>query len=598
MFPDNSGENVSIAILDSGVDSNRKEFNNTNLKFLNDCTDLIGHGTAVTAIISRMVPKANLYCYSLFDNTGNVTTNELVAALHQVVSYQHFDIIHLSCGVVSIENINNLYDVCKNITDTGTLIIAAFDNEGQVSYPAAFDNVIGVDWCKYCTGTMDYYILENSIVNVMGTGSLQRLPWLNNSFRYVSGSSFAAPYITGIVAKMLSAGIGYNNIWENLKKYAKKTINKPKNINSIEQTMNIQKAIVLPFNKEIQTLSLFEDMLTFEIYNIYDFPIFRNVGKSCREIIKYGNSNRRILSTNNINWNDDFDTVILGHTDIISVALGYNILEDILNQCYKHNKNIYAFDDIRSYASIIEGIRGNKKFAFFPSATENDVDNSYLGKLHSISTPVIAIFGTSSKQGKFSLQLSLRRRLQQIGYKVGGFGTEPSSLLFGFDKVYPIGYGSVHLSGQNAVSTINRYMHEIDLKGYDLIIVGSQSQTLPYNTGNLGHYPLPQHELFIGVEPDIIVLCINPFDDIDFVKRTVIYLDNYLNTKVLALVLFPQIRSSEWDITRSNLTNLDTNILQKCKKHYEQELCLPCFIAGNDLELDRLIDFVTDYFAE
>lgn len=52
--------------------------------------------------------------------------------------------------------------------------------------------------------------------------------------------------------------------------------------------------------------------------------------------------------------------------------------------------------------------------------------------LYRISTPVLAVCGTSSKQGKFTLQLELRKRFCEMGYKVGQIGTEPNSLLLGW----------------------------------------------------------------------------------------------------------------------------------------------------------------------
>ena len=78
-----------------------------------------------------------------------------------------------------------------------------------------------------------------------------------------------------------------------------------------------------------------------------------------------------------------------------------------------------------------------------------------------------------------------------------------------------------------------------------ILFVGSQSHSVPFNTGNIGLYP-PQHELLIGTEPDAIILCINPFDDIIYIKRTIAYLESYIQTKVLALSMFPLHRELEW----------------------------------------------------
>ena len=48
--------------------------------------------------------------------------------------------------------------------------------------------------------------------------------------------------------------------------------------------------------------------------------------------------------------------------------------------------------------------------------------------------------GTNSSQGKYSVQLYFRRRLREVGYKVGQLGTEPSAVLFEMDEMFHCGY--------------------------------------------------------------------------------------------------------------------------------------------------------------
>ncbi len=333
------GKGIKIAIIDSGVDTEREELANINITKLNSCKDKIGHGTAVTALLSYFAKESSFFCYNLFEQNGVVDADELIYALNYITEKEHYDIIHLSCGVME-DDLNELYIKCKEITDTGTIIVSAYDNEGAISYPAAFDNVIGVDWSKYCSDGTKYFYVENSAVNILGLGALQKLPWANGDYRYVAGASFAAPYISGIVAKMLESGIAPDNIIRCLKENAHKVLEiNNEQYQPINQNVNIGKAVLLPFNKEIQTLSLFEDMLDFKVEGFYDFLPFRNVGKTCREITKFGYSERIVRSFNEIDWAGNFDTVILGHADIVSKALKKDILKEILTMC------IYCFEN-------------------------------------------------------------------------------------------------------------------------------------------------------------------------------------------------------------------------------------------------------------
>jgi hypothetical protein len=59
-----------------------------------------------------------------------------------------------------------------------------------------------------------------------------------------------------------------------------------------------------------------------------------------------------------------------------------------------------------------------------------------------VECPVLGVFGTSASQGKFTLQLALRRRLLQLGYEISQVGTEHHAALFGMDLAFPMGHGS------------------------------------------------------------------------------------------------------------------------------------------------------------
>lgn len=592
------GKGIKIAIIDSGIDTEREEFQNVSITKLNVCNDRIGHGTAVTAILSHLAKESIFYCYNLFDQNGVVDTRELIEVLDYITATEHYDIIHLSCGVMAYD-LEALYIKCKEITDSGTIIVSAFDNQGIISYPAAFDNVIGVDWSKFCSDGTKYFYVENSPINILGIGALQKLPWANGCYKYVAGASFAAPYISGIIAKMLESGIPSSEIVSCLKDNAQKILKiDNEQYHPIKQELNISKAVLLPFNKEIQTLSAFEDMLEFQVENYYDFLPFRNVGKTCSSITKLGDSERRIHSFSEIDWNSDFDTVILGHVDVVSDALKKDILKDILELCISFKKNLYAFDDLRPYAKLTERLEELGCFAFFPKVELCEVDKRMMGKMHEVSTPILAIFGTSSKQGKFSLQLMLRKKFKEIGYNVGALGTEPASLLFGMDRVYPMGYGRVGLSGQDNIEVINRYMHEIDVKHYDLIITGSQSLTVPLNTGNIAHYPLAQHEFFTAVSPDGVVLCVNPFDESEYVQRTVNYLNNYMYSKVIALVMIPRMRSMDWAIQGTQSEELAEDILKQRCAFYRDLVGVPCFVSDSGQNVEELVQCIIDFFSE
>lgn len=82
--------------------------------------------------------------------------------------------------------------------------IAAFDNDGAVSYPAAFDCVIGVDASPNCKNVSEYEFVENSIINLRAKGGIQKLAWTTPEYVIVQGSSFACAYMSANILNLLN----------------------------------------------------------------------------------------------------------------------------------------------------------------------------------------------------------------------------------------------------------------------------------------------------------------------------------------------------------------------------------------------------------
>lgn len=98
------------------------------------------------------------------------------------------------------ENITRLRDICAEISAMGIVIVSAFDNEGCYSYPAAFDCVIGVDNKNNFAHNTQFDFVENSPINILAKGSVQRITTQEGKTLIVGGSSIACAYITSILA--------------------------------------------------------------------------------------------------------------------------------------------------------------------------------------------------------------------------------------------------------------------------------------------------------------------------------------------------------------------------------------------------------------
>lgn len=163
-----------------------------------------------------------------------------------------------------------------------------------------------------------------------------------------------------------------------------------------------------------------------------------------------------------------------------------------------------------------------------------------MGKMWHIFSPVLGVFGTSSAQGKFSLQLKLRKAFINAGYYVKQISTEPTGALFGMDYMCPFGYNSsISINRNEAAKYYNQLLHECDVANPDLIIVGSQSATVPQNNYNESFFTFEQIEFLFGTRPDAVVLVINHFDEIQYINRTIRFIESSVDTKVICCVLSP-----------------------------------------------------------
>ncbi len=595
---------VKIAIIDSGVEEEHEKLKEYKFKGINiefddkyfvnqDIKDTVGHGTAITYQIKKLIPNSEIYIIKLFDSYKETTTEDLIFALNYIYENLDIDIIHISNGVTETTQKIELEEICNRLIEKGIIIVAAFDNNGAISYPAAYKSVIGVDWNIDCINPTDYFMVKNSSVNFLAIGREQRLPWINNSYKNVSGSSFAAPYITAKISNLINKKIKSKSEIMDILEHSAISVLKVKE-EALSKIGEINNAIIFPFNKEIHSIIRFKDMLKFDISGIYDYRLTCNIGSQIIDNKKF-----LVQDLRKINWNDKFDTFILGHTRILSNLAKEDFIIYILKKCIEYKKNLYAFDSLNKYEDLLKILKSQGNWVYYPYVCEENISNKNLNKLHEISIPVLGIFGTSSKQGKYTLQLNLRKALLEKGYKIGQLGTEPSALLFGMDFCYPIGYDStVNIRGKESIIFINEKLSKIDNGENDIILVGSQSQTIPYTSGNIGFYPLAQHELLLASNPDAIILCVNVTDEIEYIERTISYIESLTQGKIIALVLFPLLKNNKWSITGNNYYKVSNIELKKCKKILNNYFNKNVFILNENEEINLLVESIIEYFKE
>ena len=526
----------------------------------------------------------------LFNNNLKCELSSLIKTLKYIYKNINCDIINMSLGILVDDP--ELLECCNKLVEKGVIIIAAFDNAGNISYPAAYPCVIGVDSSTRCFKKEDYVFVENSIIDIKARGGRQRVSWYNPDFQMVQGTSFATPYITSMIARMIQKGISKSELRNELRKNAK-YIYDFKTSNKLSENIVIKKASVFPYNKEVHSMLNFKEQLCFEIIDFFDTRYSGRVGKTFNSV-----NNTYQMVVKDIEEFDykGIDTFIIGHVGEMERILNQPIKKRILDKCLKNKINVFCFDDenieeyLPKYAD--EGLRLQ-----YPDL-ESLNDNKF-GKLYYISTPTIAIVGTSKQQGKFTLQMLLKQEFEKKGYLVGCLGSEPHSKLFGFDEMYPFGYSGKEMAdGNQTVEYVNSLMHKIDKLSRDIIITSSQSGTVPMIYGNVNQFLFQQWGFLLGVNPDSVLLCVSITDSVPFIIKTINFIEGISLAKVIAIVVSPLFYDEDtkkgWFDIKRKKANLERQFL--FAEEVESKVKRKVFLLENCI-CEGIVENIIDFFT-
>lgn len=261
--------NVDVIVIDSGCGYFQKD---NVLGGINLCDDgesnfydNIGHGSAVIDIIMEQNPNSTFFIIKVCNNYNAFSCEVLCRAFDYILSNNiSSKIVNISLGMPVLENYIELYTRIKKIYENNMLVLSAYSNEGLISYPAAFDDVIGIDVSPNCKKKHEYEFVENSIINIRGSSSYFRALDHDQKKRLFQGTSFSTSYISGVLLKNwekirdLNSDRYFKNALVFLKENAIR-IHKYKKTDCLTShddiLSGVKKAIVYPFNKEMTFFS-------------------------------------------------------------------------------------------------------------------------------------------------------------------------------------------------------------------------------------------------------------------------------------------------------------------------------------------------------
>jgi len=214
-----NGEGVRVAVVDSGIDQDHPALegrvqqgvvvelegdglNQTRIEEADPSRDLCGHGTACAGIIHKLAPQAELYSVGVLgrDLTGRAI--QFAAGLRWAIENE-VDVINLSLSTSRKEYYALFHELTDEAYFKNVVLVSAVNNVPVPSYPSLYSSVISVA-ASECKDPLTYYYNPFPPVEFGAPGMDIEVCWRDKSTCVVTGNSFAAPHIAGIVALIRS----------------------------------------------------------------------------------------------------------------------------------------------------------------------------------------------------------------------------------------------------------------------------------------------------------------------------------------------------------------------------------------------------------
>lgn len=215
-----TGNGVNVGILDTGVDSRHPDLAG-NIKGgysaiarIDSASDDNGHGTHVAGTIGALqnsigvlgvAPRANIYAIKVLDAKGSGKLSSLIDGIGWCVE-KGIKVVNMSLSS-STEN-QTFRDMVQSARKAGITMVCAAGNRGpgsnSVGYPAKYVESIAVAAIDENNNIANFSSRGREIsISAPGVDILST--WPGKQYRKSTGTSMAAPHVTGAVALLLEA---------------------------------------------------------------------------------------------------------------------------------------------------------------------------------------------------------------------------------------------------------------------------------------------------------------------------------------------------------------------------------------------------------
>jgi subtilisin family serine protease len=222
-----SGRGIKIAVIDSGVELSHPELrhmrltddvafelseNRTVNRLAGWGIDKFGHGTAVAAAIRRCAPEAQIGSFRVLDHKLS-SKFDIIREAARLAIDRGYHILNCSFGgKAALADIGHFKPWIDSAYRHGVHVVSACNNYHfrEAEWPGHFPSVITVNMAKIKSDELIFRwdvpqgSFAQHLVEFAARGVDLELPWKEGRTETKTGSSYAAPHVAGLLARLLS----------------------------------------------------------------------------------------------------------------------------------------------------------------------------------------------------------------------------------------------------------------------------------------------------------------------------------------------------------------------------------------------------------
>lgn len=203
---------MKIAVIDDGVNSeffsigelcfDIEIFDDTHIQNRENIKPIVNHGTVCAGIIRGYASKAQIGSIKIMDYQKQCSCQQLITALDWCYDNDIY-IVHMSIGSSKMIDYVSIRNAVNKLAEKNIIVVAAFNNSYEITFPASFASVIGVRTSEMLAGN-EYFVNENSFNNafIIASGTHELL--IDGELKKTKPcNSYSAPLITAVAHNLI-----------------------------------------------------------------------------------------------------------------------------------------------------------------------------------------------------------------------------------------------------------------------------------------------------------------------------------------------------------------------------------------------------------